>query len=164
MSQWWKEFSKRQNDRQEVIYWNRIIVRLTSGWAREVMPKNLLGYSFRIKGKVRRGEIFLCLSWDVMLPSSAPLPVWAWEFSSPYIVKLGPQTTAFHVCREHVLGMGSSTYWASWAGCGFHTTSFIVLGYSSCFYWRRQWHPTPVLLLGKSHGQRSLVGCSPWGH
>ena len=31
-----------------------------------------------------------------------------------------------------------------------------------CF-WRRQWHPTPVLLPGKSHGRRSLVGCSPWG-
>ena len=30
-------------------------------------------------------------------------------------------------------------------------------------YWRRQWQPTPVLLLGKSHGGRSLVGCSPWG-
>ena len=28
--------------------------------------------------------------------------------------------------------------------------------------WRRQWHPTPILLPGKSHGQRSLVGCSPW--
>ena len=28
---------------------------------------------------------------------------------------------------------------------------------------RRQWHPTPVLLPGKSHGQRSLVGCTPWG-
>ena len=28
---------------------------------------------------------------------------------------------------------------------------------------RRHWHPTPVLLPGKSHGQRSLVGCSPWG-
>ena len=28
---------------------------------------------------------------------------------------------------------------------------------------RRQWHPTPVLLPGKSHGRRSLVGCSPWG-
>ena len=28
-------------------------------------------------------------------------------------------------------------------------------------YRRRQWHPTPVLLPGKSHGQRSLVGCSP---
>ena len=31
------------------------------------------------------------------------------------------------------------------------------------YFWRRQWHPTPVLLPGKSHGQRSLVGCSPWG-
>ena len=30
--------------------------------------------------------------------------------------------------------------------------------------WRRQWQPTPVLLPGKPHGQRSLVGCSPWGH
>jgi len=29
---------------------------------------------------------------------------------------------------------------------------------------RRQWHSTPVLLPGKSHGWRSLVGCSPWGH
>ena len=29
--------------------------------------------------------------------------------------------------------------------------------------WRRQWRPTPVLLPGKSHGWRSLVGCSPWG-
>ena len=28
---------------------------------------------------------------------------------------------------------------------------------------RRQWHPTPVLLPGKSHGRRSLEGCSPWG-
>ena len=34
------------------------------------------------------------------------------------------------------------------------------------FIWnlrRRQWHPTPVLLPGKSHGWRGLVGCSPWG-
>ena len=29
--------------------------------------------------------------------------------------------------------------------------------------WRRQWHPTPVLFPGKSHGRRSLVGRSPWG-
>ena len=28
---------------------------------------------------------------------------------------------------------------------------------------RRQWHPSPVLLPRKSHGWRSLVGCSPWG-
>ena len=30
--------------------------------------------------------------------------------------------------------------------------------------WRRQWHPTPVLLPGKFHGRRSLEGCSSWGH
>ena len=29
--------------------------------------------------------------------------------------------------------------------------------------WGRPWHPTPVLLPGKSHGWRSLEGCSPWG-
>ena len=30
-------------------------------------------------------------------------------------------------------------------------------------FWRRQWHPTPVLLPRKSHGRRGLVDCSPWG-
>ena len=28
--------------------------------------------------------------------------------------------------------------------------------------WRRKWQPSPVFLLGKSHGQRSLMGYSPW--
>ena len=31
-------------------------------------------------------------------------------------------------------------------------------------HWRRKWQPTPVFLPGESHGQRSLVGYSPWGH
>ena len=30
-------------------------------------------------------------------------------------------------------------------------------------FWRRKWQPTPVFLPGESHGQRSLVGYSPWG-
>ena len=29
--------------------------------------------------------------------------------------------------------------------------------------WRRNWQPTPVFLPGESRGQRSLVGCCPWG-
>ncbi|MGE2787554.1 hypothetical protein ACQHMI_25705, partial [Escherichia coli] len=29
-------------------------------------------------------------------------------------------------------------------------------------FWRRKWQPTPVFLPGESHGQRSLVGYSPW--
>ena len=45
------------------------------------------------------------------------------------------------------------------------SSNFLIvsLGFSVYSIWRRQWHPTPVLLPGKSHGQRSLVGCSPWG-
>ena len=45
------------------------------------------------------------------------------------------------------------------------TLSFPIqfLGEVRLYPWTRQWHPTPVLLPGKSHGQRSLVGCSPWG-
>ena len=41
-------------------------------------------------------------------------------------------------------------------------TTHLFLPMCSLF-WRRQWHPTPVLLPGKSHGWSSLVGCSPWG-
>ena len=37
-------------------------------------------------------------------------------------------------------------------------------GFVAVYFRRRRWHPTPVLLPGKSHGRRSLVGCSPWGH
>ena len=32
-----------------------------------------------------------------------------------------------------------------------------------CPPWRRKWQPTPVFLPGESHGQRNLVGYSPWG-
>ena len=42
--------------------------------------------------------------------------------------------------------------WESW-----------ISSFCECCCQRRQWHPTPVLLPGKSHGRRSLVGCSPWG-
>ena len=38
-----------------------------------------------------------------------------------------------------------------------------ILIHTYIHIWRRQWHPTPVLLPGISHGWRSLVGCSPWG-
>ena len=42
----------------------------------------------------------------------------------------------------------------------FSTGIFAIVSF---ICWRRQWHPTPVLLPGKSHGWRSLVGCSTWG-
>ena len=53
--------------------------------------------------------------------------------------------------------------------CIFHARHLQTLSHNKSFTGgsvvkrRRQWHPTPVLLPGKSHGRRSLVGCSPWG-
>ena len=51
------------------------------------------------------------------------------------------------------------------------TECFLCPGLSSkememhkAWFWRRKWHPTPAFLSGKSHGQRSLAGCSSWGH
>ena len=35
---------------------------------------------------------------------------------------------------------------------------------SGRFPWSRQWQPTSVFLTEESHGHRSLVGYSPWGH
>ena len=40
----------------------------------------------------------------------------------------------------------------------------LLFNMLSRLVWRRQRHPTAIVLPGKSHGWRSLVGCSPWGH
>ena len=44
-----------------------------------------------------------------------------------------------------------------------HHSSKASILRCSAFFQRKQWHPTPVVLPGKSHGWRSLVGYSPWG-
>ena len=46
---------------------------------------------------------------------------------------------------------------------GIYLVAYFILWCSTFWKRRRRWHPTPVLLPGKSHGRRSLVGCSPWG-
>ena len=48
-----------------------------------------------------------------------------------------------------------------WAICVHIVTLYLALSIQQL--WSRQWHPTPVLLPGKSHVWRSLVGWSPWG-
>ena len=49
-------------------------------------------------------------------------------------------------------------------GLSYMAFTILKLVPSMPIFRRRQWHPTPVLLPGKSHGWRSLVSCSPWGH
>ena len=43
-----------------------------------------------------------------------------------------------------------------------HVLFHLILVVAQEEYPRRQWQPIPVLLPGKSHGQRSLVGCCLW--
>ena len=52
---------------------------------------------------------------------------------------------------------------SSWKCC-LQKSPSVLENLSNTMMWRRQWQPTPVLLPGKSHGRRSLVGCTPWGH
>ena len=78
----------------------------------------------------------------------------------------------YHIAQGILL---NTPWWPEWGGSpqkrdiSICTRAIIVicfflnLGHCSYFTWRRQWHPTPVLLPGKSYGQRSLVGFSPWG-
>ena len=51
----------------------------------------------------------------------------------------------------------------NWGNNKFLSNHEQILKCNVMFTWRRQWHPTLVFLPGKSHGRRSLVGCSPWG-
>ena len=61
-------------------------------------------------------------------------------------------------CLENPVDGG--VWWAAVHGVA---KSWTRLSDFTFTQWRRKWQPTPVLLPGKSHGQRSLVGCSPWG-
>ena len=73
-------------------------------------------------------------------------------------------------CLERVIAMTSAF---SWQNCIWQNSISLCpasfrtprpnLSVTPGVFRRRRWHPTPVLLPGKSHGRRSLVGYSPWG-
>ena len=60
----------------------------------------------------------------------------------------------------------SQLFRKSWTSLVAQTVKCLTynVGDLGSILWRRKWQPTPVLLPGKSHGQRSVVGYSPWGH
>ena len=69
--------------------------------------------------------------------------------------------------QSHVpcIGRWILNHWTTGKVLWFFLEWFIKWNFSCTYttFWRRQWHPAPALLPGKSHGWRSLVGCSPWG-
>ena len=72
------------------------------------------------------------------------------------------QATVHEVAESQTWLTNTSTFTYTYIYIYIYIYVYIIAS-KSYLYWRRQWHPTPVLLPGTSHGWRSLVGCSPWG-
>ena len=71
-----------------------------------------------------------------------------------------------HVDIHMLLGIdvgGEFGDWLKTVGLSFWETAEVLYAVVVTIWQRRHWWPTPVLLPGKSHGRRSLIGCSPWG-
>ena len=65
-------------------------------------------------------------------------------------------------CLENPMDGGA--WWAAVHGIARVRHDWVtLLSLFTFMHWRRKWQSTPGLLPGKSHGQRSLVGYSPWG-
>ena len=93
----------------------------------------------RLLGKSLSFIFFLSLPFSFLLPFLPSFPELLKGFPDGSVVKNLPASAGHTRDKDSVPGSGRPP-------------------------WRRKWQPTPVLLPGKSHGQRSLVGYSSWGH
>ena len=87
---------------------------------------------------------------SALLPSRIYHMVMAHPSSHSAWSQRSPQPRAVSSLHKHCL---DRTY---------GTLLFVTYSWPCLETRRRQWHRTPVLLPGKSHGRRRLVGCSPW--
>ena len=96
-------------------------------------------------------------------------------FPSKYLYLLLPSLISLHwlgllvqcwICmvRRDVLALFLTLVW-EYLSSDYEVWCFTCISFQMLYMKleRRQWHPTPVLLPGKSHGRRRLVGFSPWG-
>ena len=73
-----------------------------------------------------------------------------------------PGSSVYGIFQARVLEWGAIAFSHIYVGrCSIYLYLTFLTGYVT--YQRSQWHPTPGLLPGNSHGRRSLIGCSPWG-
>ena len=99
---------------------------------------------------------------------SLPRGIFLTQASNPYLLYLlHCRWILYHwATREaQTQNYGSINYvrWKIWFNCSLCEIDLDILPLCNMPARRRQWHPTPVLLPGESHGWRSLVGYSPWG-
>jgi len=104
--------------------------------------------------------------------ASSPITLWQIDGETmeivTYFIFLGSKITvdgeySHKIKRRLLLGRKAMTNLDNILKSRDYFANKDPFGQSYGFSQRRQWHPTPVLLPGKPHGRRSLVGCSPWG-
>ena len=98
-----------------------------------------------------RVETMGCPCW--ILPPH-PMP-WSWD-----ILKASCSTIRNNLTDYRIIFLASPSHLKSTCQC--RTREFDPWVWK--LPWRREWQPIPVFLFGKSHGQKSLMGYSPWGH
>ena len=109
-------------------------------------------------------------------PEESPTPAGGRSASPLSSLSFRPRPLCSSSARLVALSHAAVLVWCAHTHASFLTSlAYLLISPISPYllnagqYWDglpfplRQWHPTPVLLPGESHGQRSLVGCSPWG-
>ena len=100
------------------------------------------------------------IDWEAYTAKNHFLPFWGVEVQVKPL-PLACRVAAFLLCPHKAFPLFA-----------FHTLlvslsllkkALVLLAQGPTLLQRRQWHPTTVLLPGKCHERRSLVGCSPWG-
>ena len=129
-------------EKLDLLIYFQLLTFLRNVWKNELLLKlKVISWEIIVLEKRKTGEIKI--SWGLV---SLNMNILAFKLQFLESCLIAINTRAF-------------TQW-------FYSSSmyFRILWLSYFFSCSYQWHPTPVLLPGKSHGQRSLVGCSPWGH
>ena len=144
---------------QEVFECSRLTV-----WVTDALPSTAHSWlslgTNHMSGQIRFSARVLGPSWNWAGQSSLQGAVWgespAVESStSPHPGSRDSQSFC-SMCSSSFSGPDPSQAFAT-------CIQFPLYQRAASHSRRRQWHPTPVLLPGKSHGWRSLVGSSPWG-
>ena len=102
-------------------------------------------------------------SLDSSCPSSKPRNCFFWDFHFPSTVFLIGQDEVLLVSKSGCQGLPR---WLGGKESAYLCRRCRRHGFNPWvgkIPWRRAWQPTPVFLSGRSHGPRSLSGCSPWG-
>ena len=114
-------------------------------------------------------QVYTCSPSWTPLPTSLPIPsLWVIPVHQPQASRIlhwtwtGDSFFIWYYTSFNAILPNHPTLSLSYRVQRLFYTSVSLLLSRIQGYRRRQWQPTPVLLPGKSHGWRNLVGCSPW--